>query len=56
MQESLVYARWENFLITITRTIESCKTTGCDPMTIFVASEKWSILEAVLSDLLKTLY
>ncbi|MEN9654601.1 MAG: hypothetical protein RL235_713 [Chlamydiota bacterium] len=31
LQESLGYARWENFLVTITRAIESCKTTGCDP-------------------------
>jgi DNA-damage-inducible protein D len=31
LQEPLGYARWENFLITITRAIESCETTGCDP-------------------------
>lgn len=31
LQEPLGYARWENFLITITRAIESCKTTDCDP-------------------------
>lgn len=31
LQEPLGYARWENFLTTIMRAIESCKTTGCDP-------------------------
>lgn len=31
LQEPLGYAKWENFLTTITRAIESCKTTGCDP-------------------------
>ena len=30
LQEPLGYARWENFLIAIMRSIESCKTTGCD--------------------------
>ena len=28
LQEPLGYARWENFLTTIKRAIESCKTTG----------------------------
>jgi DNA-damage-inducible protein D len=31
LQEPLGYAKWENFLTTIMRAIESCKTTGCDP-------------------------
>jgi DNA-damage-inducible protein D len=31
IQEPLGYMRWENFLTTIQRAIESCKTTGCDP-------------------------
>ena len=31
LQEPLGYLRWENFLTTIMRAIESCKTTGCDP-------------------------
>lgn len=28
LQEPLGYARWENFLTAIQRTIESCKSTG----------------------------
>lgn len=31
LQEPLGYAKWENFLTTIMRAVESCKTTGCDP-------------------------
>ena len=31
LQEPLGYARWENFLTTIMRAVESCKTMGCDP-------------------------
>lgn len=31
LQEPLGYAKWENFLTTVMRAIESCKTTGCDP-------------------------
>lgn len=31
LQEPLGYMKWENFLTTILRAIESCKTTGCDP-------------------------
>jgi DNA-damage-inducible protein D len=31
LQEPLGYARWENFLTTIQRAIDSCKTTGCAP-------------------------
>ncbi len=30
LQEPLGYAKWENFLSTIMRAVESCKTTGCD--------------------------
>ena len=30
LQEPLGYSRWENFITTIIRAIESCKTTGCD--------------------------
>ncbi len=31
LQEPLGYSRWENFLTTIQRAINSCETTGCDP-------------------------
>lgn len=31
LQEPLGYAKWENFLTTIMRAVDSCKTTGCDP-------------------------
>jgi DNA-damage-inducible protein D len=31
LQKPLGYAKWENFLTTIMRAIESCKTTGSDP-------------------------
>jgi DNA-damage-inducible protein D len=31
LQEPLGYARWENFLTAINRSIESCKTTGYQP-------------------------
>ncbi len=31
LQEPLGYARWENFITSIMRAINSCKTTGCDP-------------------------
>ena len=31
LQEPLGYAKWENFLTSIMRAVESCKTTGCDP-------------------------
>ena len=31
LQEPLGYAKWENFLTTIMRAIESCKTTGVNP-------------------------
>jgi DNA-damage-inducible protein D len=31
LQEPLGYTRWENFITAIKRSVESCKTTGCDP-------------------------
>ncbi len=31
LQEPLGYVRWENFITSIQKAIESCKTTGCDP-------------------------
>ena len=31
LQEPLDYVKWENFLTTSMRAIESCKITGCDP-------------------------
>ena len=31
LQNPLGYTRWENFITTIARAVESCKTTGCDP-------------------------
>ncbi len=31
LQEPLGYARWENFFTAISRAVESCKTTGCNP-------------------------
>ncbi|NGX37148.1 MAG: hypothetical protein K1000chlam2_00301 [Chlamydiae bacterium] len=31
LQEPLGYQRWENFIATIKRGIESCQTTGYDP-------------------------
>ena len=31
LQEPLRYQRWENFIATIKRAIESCQTTGYDP-------------------------
>jgi DNA-damage-inducible protein D len=31
LQDPLGYQRWENFLSTIKRAIESCQTTGYDP-------------------------
>jgi hypothetical protein len=31
LQEPLGYARWENFIVAISRAIASCKTTGYNP-------------------------
>ena len=31
LQAPLGYAKWENFMATIIKAIESCKTTGCNP-------------------------
>lgn len=50
LQELLGYTRWENFITAIQRAIESCKSIGFNPKTIFVASRKWSYLAAVLND------
>lgn len=35
LQEPLGYQRWENFIATIKRAIESCQTTGYDPIDHF---------------------
>ena len=32
LQELLGYARWENFIVAINRAIESCKSTGIEPL------------------------
>ena len=32
LQECLGYARWENFIVAINRAIESCKSTGIEPL------------------------
>ncbi len=31
LQEHLGYARWENFITSINKAVESCKTIGCNP-------------------------
>ena len=40
LQEPLGYARWESFLTTIMRAIESCKTTGCNSNDHFLSVRK----------------
>ena|SRR3990167_4909306 len=40
LQEPLGYAKWENFLTTIMRAVESCKTTGCDSNDHFLGVRK----------------
>lgn len=45
IQEPLGYMRWKNFLTTIQRAIESCKTTDCDPADHFRGVTKMVGLE-----------
>ena len=35
LQECLGYARWENFIVTINRAMESCKSTAVEPLDHF---------------------
>jgi DNA-damage-inducible protein D len=60
LQEPLGYVRWENFITTITRAIESCKTTGCDPNDHFRGVTKMvrlgSDAERAIEDFMLTRY
>lgn len=43
LQLPLGYTRWENFKTAITKSIESCKTVGCDPNDHFRGIKKMII-------------
>ncbi len=42
LQEVLGYARWENFIVAINRTIDSCKTQNININDHFREVQKWS--------------